>query len=107
MQYLFEQKINKNQRFIEHMRLEMFERLGSSEKIFKETLHPKIKHCCEAHTLIFSNYFCTIQVIRGTFLEIRPIQIQMYTKTSIGPKYGVFYLKNEVSVPLQSLLVQL
>ena len=35
------------------------------------------------------------------------IQIQIYTQTSIEPKYGAFYLKNKVSVPLQSLIVQL
>ena len=35
-----------------------------------KTLHPKSKHCCEAPQSILSNYFCTKQVLRGTFWEI-------------------------------------
>ena len=45
--------------------------------------------------------------LRGNFWEIQGIQIQIYPQNSIEPKYGAFYLKNKVSVPLQSLLVQL
>ena len=95
------------QRYIEHMHLEMFEWFCSSEKLFTKTLHPITTHCCEAPNPILSNYFCITQVYIGTFWEIWRIQIQIYNKTSIEPKYGVFYLKNEVSVPHQSLLVQL
>ena len=40
------------------------------------------------------------------FGKYRGIQIQIYPKTSIEPKYGYFYLKNKVSVSFQSLLVQ-
>ena len=41
-------------------------------------------------------------ILRGIFWEIRRIQIQLYPQTSIEPKYGAFYLKKEVSVPLHS-----
>ena len=46
-------------------------------------------------------------VLRGNFLKIRHIEIQIYPQTYIEPKYGAFYLKNEVSVHGLCLLVQL
>ena len=82
----------------------MIERL---RKTLKKTVHPKGPHCCEALKLMHSNYFCTTEFIRGTFWQMWCIQIQIYTQNSIEPKYGAFDLKNKVSVPLQSLLVQL
>ena len=51
--------------------------------------------------------FTEIQVLGDNFGEIWRIQIQMYPQTSIEPKYGEFYLKNEVSVHGLVLLVQL
>ena len=77
---------------IEHLRIILFQKW-----------HPNMAHCCEA----LSNYFCTTQVVRGTFWEIWRIEIQIYPKTFTEPKYGIFYLKNKVRVRLQSLLVQL
>ena len=64
-------------------------------------------HCCEAPRSILSNYFGKKQVLRGTFGEIWRIQIQIYPQTSIEPRYGAFYLTNEVSVHGLGLLVQL
>ena len=72
-----------------------------------KTLNPKMIHCCEVLITMLSNYFFTTQVFRGTFGQMWCIQISIYTQTSNEPKYGEFYLKNEVSVPLQSWLVQL
>ena len=56
---------------------------------------------------MLSNYFGKTQVLRGTFGEIWRIQIQIYHETSIEPKYGAFYMKNEVSAHGLGLLVQL
>ena len=64
-------------------------------------------HCCEAPRSILSNYFDKKQVLRGTFGEIWRIQIQIYHQTTIEPKDGAFYLKDEVSVHGLVLLVQL
>ena len=66
-----------------------------------------MSHCCEAPKPMLSNYLCTTQVLRGTFWEIWCIQVQVYTQTSIEPKYGAFYLKNEVSAHGLVLLGQL
>ena len=54
-------------------------------------------HCCEAPRSMPSNYFCKMQVLRGTFGEIWRIQIQIYPKPYVELKYGEFYLKNKVS----------
>ena len=35
--------------------------------------------------------------MKSTFWEIQHIQVQIYPQTYIATKYGVFYLKNEVS----------
>ena len=43
----------------------------------------------------------------GTFWKIRHIQIQIYPQTYVEPKYGAFYLKNEVSAHGLVLMVQL
>ena len=75
--------------------------------ILLKTLHPKMLHCCEAPRSMLSNYFGKKQVLRGTFGEIWRIQIQIYPQTSIEPRYGAFYLTNEVSVHGLGLLVQL
>ena len=64
-------------------------------------------HCCEAPRSMLSNYFGKIQVLRDNFGEIWRIKIHMYPQTSIEPKYGEFYLKNEVSAHGLVLLVQL
>ena len=65
-------------------------------------------HCCEAPRSMLSNYFGNKkQVLRDHFGEIWRIQIQMYPQTSIEPKYGEFYFKNEVSAHGLVLLVQL
>ena len=56
---------------------------------------------------MLSNYFGKKQVLRGTFGEIWRIQIQIYHQTTIEPKDGAFYLKDEVSVHGLVLLVQL
>ena len=37
------------------------------------------------------------KILRGTFWKMRHIQIQKYPQTYVEPKYGAFYLKNEVS----------
>ena len=74
--------------------------------IFFKTWHPKIIHCCEEPRSMLSNYFCKKQVRRGTFGENGRIQIQMYTKTYVELKYGVCYLKNEVSGHRLGLVVQ-
>ena len=64
-------------------------------------------HLCEAPRYMLSNYFGKKQVLRGTFGEIWRIQIQIYPQTPIEPRYGAFYLTNEVSVHGLGLLVQL
>ena len=56
---------------------------------------------------MLSNYFCTKQLLKGTFWKIRLIQIQIYPQTSIEPKYGAFYLNKEVRVHGLVLLVKL
>ena len=56
---------------------------------------------------MLSNYFGKNQVLRGTFWEIRRTQIQIYPQTSIEPKDGAFYLKDEVSAHGLVLFVQL
>ena len=61
----------------------------------------------EAPRSMLSNYFGKIQVLRDNFGEIWRVRIQMYPQTSIEPKYGEFYLKNEVSAHGLVLLVQL
>ena len=68
---------------------------------------PLITHSCEAPRSMLSNYFGKKQVLRGTFGEIWRIQIQIYPQTSIEPRYGAFYLTNEVSAHGLGLLVQL
>ena len=62
-------------------------------------------HICEAPRSMLSNYFGKIQVLRDNFGEIWGIQI--HPQTSIEPKYGDFYFKNEVSAHGLVLLVQL
>ena len=47
------------------------------------------------------------KILRGTFWEIRHIQIQTYPQTYIEPKYNAFYQKNKVSAHGLVLLVQL
>ena len=64
-------------------------------------------HCCEAPRSMLSNYFCKKQVLRGTYGEIRRIQIQIDFKTYVELKYGACYLKNEVIVHRLGLVVQL
>ena len=64
-------------------------------------------HCCEAPKSMLSNYFCTKQVLKGTFWKIRRIQIQIYPQIPIEPKYGAFYLNNKARVHGLVLLVQL
>ena len=56
---------------------------------------------------MLSNYFSKKQVLTDTFGEIWRIQIQIYHETSIEPKYGAFYFKDEVSEHGLVLLVQL
>ena len=70
-------------------------------------MNPQKKHCCEAPRSMLSNYFGKKQVLRGTFGEIWRIQILIYPQTSIEPRYGAFYLTNEVSAHGLGLLVQL
>ena len=70
-------------------------------------MHQKMLHYCEAPRSMLSNYFCTKQVLRGTFGEIWRIQIQIYPKTYVELKYGAFYLNNEVSAHRLGLVVQL
>ena len=53
-------------------------------------------HCCEAPRSILFNYFGKMQVLRDNFGEIWRQKIQMYPETSVEPKSGEFYLKNEV-----------
>ena len=74
---------------------------------FIQILHPKMTHCCEAPRSMLSNYFVKIQVLQDNFGKIWRIQIHIYPQTSIEPKYGEFYLKNEVSAHGLVLLVQL
>ena len=47
------------------------------------------------------------KVLRGTFWKIRRLQIQICPQTSIEPKYGAFYMKDEVSAHGLVLLVQM
>ena len=56
---------------------------------------------------MLSNYFCTIQVFRGTFWKIRRVQFQIYPQTPFELKHGTIYLNNEVSVHGLVLLVPL
>ena len=81
--------------------------LGTQNNSLKLNLNTKIPHCCEAPRSMLSNYFGKKQVLRGTFGEIWRIQIQIYPQTSIEPRYGAFYLTNEVSAHGLGLLVQL
>ena len=74
--------------------LQIIRELFANRELFAEHCH-------------LSNYFCKSQLLRGSSWKMWHIQIYIYTQTSIGPKYGAFYLKNEVSDPLQSLLVLL
>ena len=64
-------------------------------------------HCCEAPRSMLSNYFCKNPVLRGTFGEIWPIQIQIYPKTYVELKYGACCLKNGVRAHRLGLVVQL
>ena len=75
--------------------------------IFFENFESAITHCCKAPRSMLSIYFGKKQVLRGTFGEIWRIQIQIYPQTSIEPRYGGFYLTNEVSAHGLGLLVQL
>ena len=54
-------------------------------------------------------YFLTFKkkVLMCTFREMWCIQIQMYPKTFIEPKYGAFNLRNKVSSHGLGLLLQL
>ena len=45
--------------------------------------------------------------LEGIFWKIWRIQVQIYPKTYIEPKYGAFYLKNKVSARGLVSLVQL
>ena len=56
---------------------------------------------------MLSNYFVKKQVFGCTSEEIWRIQIQIYPRTSIEPRYGAFYLTNKVSAHGLGLLVQL
>ena len=64
-------------------------------------------HCCEAPRSMLSNYFGKKPVLRGTFGEIRRIQIQIYPQNYVEPKYGEFNLKNKVSAHGLGLVVKL
>ena len=64
-------------------------------------------HCGEASRSMLSNYFCKMQVLRGTFGEIWCIQIQIYPKPYVELKYGECYLRKEVSAHRLGLVVQL
>ena len=75
--------------------------------ILENTLHPKITHSCDKLNPMLSAYLCTIQVLRGTFWETWSTQIQIYIHTFIDQKYSLIYMKNEVRVPHQMLLVKL
>ena len=75
--------------------------------ILLKKMNPNKTHYCEAPRSMLSNYFGKKQVLRGTFGEIRCIQIQLYYQTSIQPKCGAFYLTNKVSAHGFVLLVQL
>ena len=57
--------------------------------------------------VFWTKKYYDVKILRGTFWEIRRIQIQIYPQTSIEPKYGAFYLKDEVSAHGLVLLVQL
>ena len=46
-----------------------------------------------------------LKVLRGTFLDIWHIQIQIYPQASIEAKYGAFYLSKEVNVHGLVLLI--
>ena len=94
-------------RIFQNVPLSMSETLVLFNKPGVARAVPKMTHCSEALKPMLSNYFCTIQILRGPYLEIWRTQIQIYTQNSIQPKYGAFYLKYKVSVLLQSLLVQL
>ena len=56
---------------------------------------------------MLSNYFCTKQVLKGTFLENPAHKNPIYTQIHIEPKYGAFYLNNKVRVHGLVLLVEL
>ena len=60
-------------------------------------MHPKITPFCESPWYMLSNYFGNNQVLRGNFVEIWHIQIQIYPQTSFEPKYCAFNLKRKVS----------
>ena len=77
------------------------------KKLYFIILNPQIPHCCEAPRSMLSNYFGKKQVLVGTFGGIWRIQVQIYPQTSIEPKYGSFYLKDEVSAHGLVLFVQL
>ena len=64
-------------------------------------------HCCKAPQFMLSKYFCTKQVLICTFWKIQRSHINIYPQTPIEPKYGAFYLNNEVRVHGLVLLVQL
>ena len=53
---------------MKNMCLEKSKRLSSSEKLFKLDIASK-------NVTLLSNYFCTTQVLRGTFWKIRRINI--------------------------------
>ena len=48
--------------------------------------------------LVFKIYWHQQKNTWGTFWRIRCIQIRIYTKTSVEPKYWEFYSKNKVRV---------
>ena len=56
---------------------------------------------------MLSNYFCKNQVLKGTFWEIRRIQIQISPQTPTKSKYVEFYFNNKGAIHWLVLLVQL
>ena len=74
---------------------------------FYKSLHPKMTHCCEVLKPCFLSTFVKHKYLE-VLLEISGAFKSKYIhKPPMILKYGAFYIKNEVSVPLQSLLVQL
>ena len=74
--------------------------LAAQNKYFKNTLHPKMMHCCEEPRSM-------LPLLRGIFFLIWRIQIQIYPKTYVELKYSACYLKNKVGAHRSGLVVQL
>ena len=81
----------------------MYELLCSSKNFFKLDLLLESANCCEAPRSRLSNYFCTKQELRENPAHTYP----NIPSNFIEPKYGAFYLHNEVRVHGLVLLVQL